>query len=68
MAEVSGFVPTDELNDLVDKILADGNRNGDEVTYDRKKWNKAIQDVCFNPIKEYVETYDKDHPQRKRRT
>ena len=58
MGEVSGFVPTDKLNTLVDSIIADGTIKGTTVIFDRKKWNRVIQDICFDSIKEYVETYE----------
>ena len=47
MAESSGAVSKDKLNELCDQILA-----GD-VT-DRRYWNREIQRVCFDKIVEKV--------------
>lgn len=43
MAEVSDVVPKQELESLLNEILT-----GD--IKDRKKWNKRIQEVCFNKL------------------
>ena len=43
MAEVSGAVPKQELESLLNEILADNIK-------DRKKWNRRIQEVCFAQI------------------
>lgn len=43
MAEVSGAVPKQELESLLNEILT-GNIK------DRKKWNKKIQEVCFDKL------------------
>ena len=43
MAEVSGAVPKQELESLLNEIIT-GNIK------DRKKWNKRIQEVCFDSI------------------
>ena len=51
MAEVLDCVPFKDLEALLNQII-----NARIVTdngaflYDRKKWNKAIQDLCFNRI------------------
>ena len=47
MAEVSGAVAADKLNDLCDRILS-----GD-VT-DRTYWNGVIQNVCFDAVVDAV--------------
>lgn len=47
MAEVSGAVSKDKLNELCDQVIS-----GD-VT-DRRYWNRVIQSVCFDSIVETV--------------
>lgn len=47
MAEVSNAVPKQELESLLNEILA-----GD--IKDREKWNKRIQKVCFDRIRNVV--------------
>lgn len=47
MTEVSGAVEKDELDKLVDEIIAGDIEN-------RKKWNGVIQNVCFEKIKKLV--------------
>jgi len=47
MAERSGAVSKDKLNELCDQILA-GN------VKDRRYWNRVIQSVCFDSIVETV--------------
>ena len=51
MAEVLNCVPFTELETLLNQII--NNRivtNNGTFQYDRKKWNKAIQDLCFDRI------------------
>ena len=51
MAEVSGRVPTAELEQLVDRIIQDPvGMDGERPVYDRRKWNAEIQRVCFDRI------------------
>ena len=51
MAEVSDCIPTAELESLVDSIIHDQvEMVGDRPVYDRKRWNKEIQCVCFDRI------------------
>ncbi len=52
MAEVLGCVSSYELNIMADTIIAARSSTG---TYDRRKWNKEIQDLCFDKIKAKVE-------------
>ena len=47
MAESSGAVSKDRLNELCDQILAGDVR-------DRRYWNDVIQSVCFDSIVETV--------------
>lgn len=47
MAESSGAVSKDKLNDLCDQILAGDVKN-------RRYWNDVIQSVCFDSIVETV--------------
>lgn len=61
MAEVSRCVDSDKLNSLVDKIIESGipvkrrNRNLPPLKFDRRKWNKEIQNLCFDEIVKCVE-------------
>lgn len=60
MAEVLGCVEEKELEALADRILADGTPiNGIVTPYSfsgkRRKWNKEIQKLCFEPVRETVE-------------
>ena len=50
MAEVARVVPTKELEELVARIIADGDRSTTPPKYDRIKWNKEIQNICFDAI------------------
>lgn len=50
MAEVSDCVPETTLSDLADRIIVG------EKPFDRKKWNKVIQSICFDAIKATVES------------
>ena len=47
MAETSGAVSKDKLNELCDQILA-----GDATN--RRYWNRVIQNVCFDSIVDTV--------------
>jgi hypothetical protein len=51
MAEVLNCVPKTEMESLLNKIIASGTavKNG-IIVYDRKKWNKEIQNLCFDKI------------------
>lgn len=55
MAEVSGAVDKKELERLANQIIesADLSR-GIRPIYDRKKWNREIQNLCFNGILKIV--------------
>lgn len=61
MAEVSGCIEKRKLESLVGNIIASGTpvnrRKSDrpKIHYDRKKWNKEIQKLCFDKIVEEVE-------------
>lgn len=53
MAEVSGVVETEELEKLVNQIIESTDLIlGKRPVYDRKKWNREIQRVCFDRIDE----------------
>lgn len=63
MAEVLDCVEKSELQSLCDKIIKNPipgeenqiyNNNGQPI-YCRRKWNKAIQDLCFDKIATAVE-------------
>jgi hypothetical protein len=51
MAEVLNCVPKTEMESLLNKIIASGTavKNG-IIVYDRKRWNKEIQNLCFDKI------------------
>ena len=57
MAEVSKAVPKDELGKLLERIIADGDKNSTPPKYDRIKWNKEIQNLCFNAIINVIENH-----------
>ena len=56
MAEVSGAVPESELRELLERIIA----SKDDIVpgYDRRKWNREIQRICFDRIVAEVEGND----------
>lgn len=57
MAEVSGSVPSDVLEKMVDAIITGAiGYDGDRPIYDRRHWNKEIQRLCFDAIKATVES------------
>ena len=55
MAEVSRAVPDDKLEELLDQIIADGDKSTTPPKYDRIKWNKEIQNLCFDAIVDIIE-------------
>ncbi|MBQ3318604.1 hypothetical protein IJG76_01135 [Candidatus Saccharibacteria bacterium] len=55
MAEVSKAVSESELEDLLEGISADGDKSSTPLEYDRIKWNKEIQNLCFDAIVNTVE-------------
>ena len=55
MAEVSRAVPEEKLEELLERIIADGDKGTIPPKYDRIKWNKEIQNLCFNAIVNIVE-------------
>ena len=56
MAEVSDAVPKEYMEKLVDVITRNAIEANDErPMYDRRRWNKEIQRLCFDAIKSKVE-------------
>lgn len=55
MAEVSRAVPDDQLEELLKRIIADRDTSTNPPKYDRIKWNKEIQKLCFDAITIVVE-------------
>ena len=55
MAEVAKAVPEEKLEGLAEQIIADGDRSTTPPKYDRIKWNKEIQELCFDGIEIAVE-------------
>ena len=56
MAEVSDAVPKEDLRKLIDKITSNViNSEGYRPIYDRTRWNKEIQKLCFDAIRAKVE-------------
>ena len=55
MAEVSKAVPEERLEELLERIIADGDKDTIPPKYDRIKWNKEIQNLCFDAIANIVE-------------
>ena len=58
MAEASGSVSPDALEKLVDAI-ANGAIccDGERPIYDRRHWNKEIQRLCFDAIRDIIESH-----------
>ena len=55
MAEVLECVPTDEMEKLLIEIKNSRvTTDNGTFQYDRKRWNKAIQNLCFDKIAEKV--------------
>ena len=53
MAEVSGSVEKGGLEALVNQIIESADHSkGERPVYDRIKWNKEIQKLCFDKIVE----------------
>lgn len=50
MAEVSKVVPEEKLIKLLEQIIADGDTSTTPPKYDRVKWNKEIQNLCFDAV------------------
>lgn len=57
MAEVSKAVPEEKLEELLERIVADGDKSVTPPKYNRIKWNKEIQNLCFDAIVKNVEKY-----------
>ena len=55
MAEVSKAVPEEKLEALLERIVAEGDKGATPPKYDRIKWNKEIQNLCFDAIVNVVE-------------
>ena len=49
-------VPKTEMESLLNNIIASGSaaKNG-IIVYDRKRWNKEIQNLCFDKIANKIE-------------
>ena len=58
MAEVAEAVPIKELKELAERIIADGDGSTIPPKYDRIKWNKEIQNICFDAIENKVNNND----------
>ena len=58
MAEVSGAVDYATLEQLTNHIIESADRSkGNRPIYDRVKWNRIIQETCFDRIQSKVEGY-----------
>lgn len=55
MAEASKAVPDDQLEELLKRIIANRDTSTTPPKYDRIKWNKEIQKLCFDAITNVVE-------------
>jgi hypothetical protein len=55
MAEVSKAASNDELEKLLERIIADGDISVIPPRYNRVKWNREIQNLCFDAIVDIVE-------------
>ncbi len=59
MAEVSGAVEKDELEKLANRIIESAScPKGKRPIYDRNKWNREIQQLCFDKIVETIEKHE----------
>lgn len=59
MAEVSGAVEKDEMDNLANRIIESASfPKGDRPIYDRIKWNREIQQLCFDKIVETIEKHE----------
>lgn len=59
MAEASGSVSPDALEKMVDAITNGAiGYDGVRPIYDKRHWNKEIQRLCYDAIKDAVENYD----------
>ena len=50
MAEVSKAVPDKQLEELLNRIISYKNISTTPPKYNRIKWNKEIQNLCFDAI------------------
>ena len=57
MAEVAKAVPEEKLEELLERIIADGDKSVTPPKYNRIKWNKEIQNLCFNAIESIIEKH-----------
>ena len=57
MAEVAKAVTEENLEELLKQIIADGDKSVTPPKYNRIKWNKEIQNLCFDAIEVIVEKY-----------
>ena len=55
MAEVSEAVSVRELKELLDRIITDADAGTTPPKHNRIKWNKEIQELCFDKITEAIE-------------
>ena len=55
MAEVSNAVPEEKLEELLERIIADGDKSVTRPKYNRIKWNKEIQNLCFDAIEAIID-------------
>lgn len=55
MAEVSKAVPEEKLEELLERIITDGDKGTIPPKYDRIKYNKEIQNLCFDAIVNIIE-------------
>lgn len=58
MAEVLNAVPKPELENLLNRIIASADHSTTPPKYDRRKWNKEIQNLCFDAVADRVEFPD----------
>lgn len=55
MAEVSKAVSEEKLEELLKQIIADGDKSVSPPKYNRIKWNKEIQNLCFDAIEAIID-------------
>ena len=54
MAEVLGCVEQQEMEKLINDIIASATSSEKRPIYDRRKWNRRIHNLCYEKIEEAI--------------
>ena len=57
MAEASRAMPEEKLEELLERIVADGDKSVTPPKHNRIKWNKEIRNLYFDAIEAIVEKH-----------